>query len=67
MTCEHCGIHYNDFKTGFTFTDIANFLWVHDEDSTKWGNRTRHTVLGHWRQIKLEMWDKHVDNCGVPF
>lgn len=55
---------YNTFRTGFTFRDIREMLWETSEDPKDWPHVTRHTVLGKWREIKLEMWNyyKH----GVP-
>ncbi len=63
MRCAHCGLRYEDFRTGLTYADVFAMLWVWDEDSTKWRHKGRHTVLGLWRQIKRELWAEHEACC----
>jgi hypothetical protein len=53
---------YQKFRTGFTFSDIRQMLWSYSDDPADWGHVTRRTVLGYWRQLKLEMW--HNYKCG---
>lgn len=53
---------YEKFRTGFTFRDIR--LMLKREADIKYQNGeymfiTRHTVLGRWRQIKLEMYNTY--------
>jgi hypothetical protein len=55
---------YGDFRTGETFQSIKDMLWVSSDDSSGWKYKRRHTVLGKWRMLKLELWKQHVDNCG---
>jgi hypothetical protein len=50
---------YEDFRTGLTFRDVRQMLWVASSDSSKWRHKRRNTVLGHWRAIKLAMWREH--------
>lgn len=50
---------YNKFRTGLTFQDVRQMFWVFDEDPRTWKNVTRHTVLGKWRELKMEMWAQH--------
>lgn len=38
-------------------------FWSGNEDSSTWVNKRRNTILGRWRQIKLKMWDHHLDLC----
>ena len=67
--CPACGLAYKKFRTGFTFTEVRSWLWVHDEDPKEWKYKRRGTVLGLWRMTKLKMWADHCDNCQdiVPF
>ena len=65
--CPCCGIKYRDFRTGETFSSIRSQFWVCDEDPKKWHPKRRGSVLGRWRQVKLEMWALHISTCDVPF
>lgn len=58
-TCEHCGIRYRDFRTGYRYRDVFEMLKDYSEDPADWRYKRRHTVLGYWHQIKLEMWEAH--------
>jgi hypothetical protein len=64
MCCPNCGVYYDDFRTGFTFTDIFQMFWKPEHDPSKWKYKRRNTVLGKWHQIKLEMWNEHLEHCG---
>jgi hypothetical protein len=61
--CDVCGLDYDDFKTGFTYSDIFGMLWVADDDPSRWRYKRRHTVLGLWHQIKQSMFREHVAEC----
>lgn len=61
--CPFCGERYEDFRTGLTFADVKAMYWVEDPDSAKWKYKRRYTVLGKWRQIKLSLWDRHLEGC----
>ena len=63
IMCEHCGASYDDMRTGHTYQSIYEMLWSGNEDSSTWVYKRRHTILGKWHQIKLEMWDDHVEMC----
>jgi len=59
---------YKAFRTGLTFQDVFQMVWSHSDDPKDWpkgkaGGR-RHTVLGKWREIKLEMWDRYKNQTG---
>lgn len=56
--CECEQKAYRRFSTGYTFADIRQMLWSYSDDPKDWKNVTRHTVLGRWRELKLEMWYK---------
>lgn len=45
-----------------TFTDVKATFW---REHKPWHPARRHSVLGRWREIKLEMWAEHIENCGV--
>jgi hypothetical protein len=53
-------MNYDDFRTGLTYHDVYMMLW-----DRKY--KRRHTVLGKWHQIKLEMWDEYQRSQEVPF
>jgi len=53
-------VSYKDFKTGFTFKDIRQMLYLESKRKYESGQYmwiTRHIVLGRWRQIKREMYE----------
>lgn len=66
---------YKAFRTGLTFQDVYQMIWSYSDDSKDWpkgeasakmrkdGTKKtsgrRHTVLGKWREIKLEMWYRY--------
>lgn len=64
-TACRCGLTYSNLRTGLTFREVASWLWVGNPDRTTWRQKTRHTVLGKWREYKLEAWDAHVSTCSV--
>lgn len=58
-------IPYTDFRTGFTFNDIFWILKSEARRIEENGNRmfiTRHTVLGRWRQYKLQMYHNYIED-----
>lgn len=61
--CSYCGINYRDFRTGFTYSDIYQLLWVDSEDASLWRYKRRHTVLGFWHALKLDAWNDHLSAC----
>lgn len=63
MVCPTCGIHYNDFRTGFIFADIFAMFWRPEHDPKQWVYKRRNTILGRWHQIKKEMWEEHLEQC----
>jgi hypothetical protein len=59
MKCE-CEITYSEFRTGYTFKEIRHILKREAKRKYEKGEYmfiTRHTVLGRWRELKLEMWN----------
>ena len=63
MTCPNCKIEYHQFKTGFTFADIYDMFWTPNPDPNQWRYKRRNTILGKWREIKLSMWERHLETC----
>lgn len=63
--CEHCGLTYEQLRTGYTYKEIRMLLWVGDPDYSKWKYKRRHTVLGLWHQIKKSMWSEHLYICDM--
>lgn len=35
-------------------------LWDSREDSKHWRYKRRHTILGHWHELKMQMYDEYV-------
>jgi hypothetical protein len=52
---------YDRFRTGLTFREVRRMLWSHSDDKATWGNVTRATVLGHWHELKLQLWEQMQD------
>ena len=70
--CPYCGLKYQDLRTGLTFADVKSMYWSSSEDSKDWKYKRRNTVLGKWREIKQQLWQRHLDGCSqepeeVPF
>lgn len=61
--CEHCGLSYEDLRTGFSFEDVRDMLWTSDNDSSMWKNKSRGVVLGFWRELKRGIWRDHLALC----
>jgi hypothetical protein len=56
---------YDQFRTGFTFADVRLMLWSFSDDSRDWHpGVSRRTVLGKWREIKINMYDRYVYESG---
>jgi len=63
-------IPYEKFTTGYTYREISDMVWSHSSDSKDWplsaAGRRRHSVLGLWREIKLELYDRYLQQIGMP-
>jgi hypothetical protein len=53
-----CGALYDAMRTGMTYREVRRGM-----DPARWIGRRRSSVLGYWRQIKLEMWDQLHSEC----
>jgi hypothetical protein len=60
MTCPHCQLRYDDFRTGWTFADVRATFW---REHKPWHPARRRSVLGRWHEIKQEMWAEHIKHC----
>lgn len=52
---------YHEFRTGLTFRGVRRMLWVNNDDPSTWRYKRRHTVLGFWHQLKLQLWAQYLD------
>lgn len=53
-------LSYDEFRTGYEFADIFWMIRSPSDDSRDWPKGiSRHTVLGKWREIKLEMYAEY--------
>ena len=62
-TCVYCSLTYEELRTGLTYADVYEQFWSGSDDSSTWVNKRRNTILGRWREIKLDMWEKHIVMC----
>lgn len=61
--CPGCGETYQGFRTGMTFSDVQQSLFVITDDKEQWKRKGRHMVLGKWMEIKKDMWAMHQREC----
>lgn len=52
---------YAEFRTGLCYRDVYQMLWSGSDDPRDWRYKRRHTVLGFWRQLKLQLWQQYLD------
>ncbi len=62
-TCPICRLRYADFRTGHTYQDVYDSFWSTSEDSRDWVHKRRHSILGRWHEWKMELWEKHLEDC----
>lgn len=66
--CPSCGQTYRDLRTDLTFTLVRRMLFT--AGPGPWRQKRRHSVLGFWRELKLQLWAYHLDACEdaeIPF
>lgn len=51
---------YDNFRTNLTFAEVWEMLKI-EQNEGKRRHITRHTVLGKWHEIKLNMWKDSKD------
>jgi hypothetical protein len=62
-----CGCKYDDFSTGLNFATVRQMMRQGEEaDPSTWRNKGRRGVLGFWRELKLQLWAGHVNECSTP-
>ena len=61
--CPNCGITYKKFRTGLSFVEVQEDMFVASTDSADWIYKRRHSVLGRWHMIKKIMWETHLAEC----
>lgn len=61
--CPHCDLTYNQLRTGETYRSIYALFWSGNDDPSTWVNKRRSTVLGRWHELKLSLWNHHLDLC----
>jgi hypothetical protein len=54
-------LDYDSFRTGLRYRDVYAMLWSGDPDPSTWRYKRRRTVLGHWRQIKQQLYAEYLD------
>lgn len=65
LTCDVCGLRYDDMRTGMTFKEVRNLI-ITIGHCTKVGhvkNGRRRGVLGYWHELKVSYWQQHVGMC----
>lgn len=62
-----CGARFDAFRTGLTFADVKQLMYVGEADPTLWRNKSRRAVLGHWHEIKRDLWDQAHGHCPETF
>jgi hypothetical protein len=47
---------YDSFRTGLTFAAVKRMMFDNHEDRSRWKYKRRHTVLGAWHDLKLQLY-----------
>jgi hypothetical protein len=64
--CKTCGLKYEHFRCGYNFQTIIEFLWKENKDENeRWPNKRLHGRLGKLHEIKLIMWNIHIEECNI--
>jgi hypothetical protein len=58
-----CGCTYEECKTGLTFADVRKMMWRASDDPKEWRQKRRRSVLGFWKELKLELWEQFHGFC----
>jgi len=56
-------VSYVDFRTGLTFAQVREMLYVHTDDKSQWRQKRRRSVLGFWRELKISMFYSDHGGC----
>lgn len=52
---------YDKFRTHLTYRVVYGMLMDFSDDPKEWRYKKKGTVLGFWHQLKMEMWERHLD------
>ena len=63
--CPSCGLTYGEFRTGMSYREVFELLMDNSDDPAEWHNKTRHTVLGKWHELKKQWWAHHLEECAM--
>jgi hypothetical protein len=63
--CPACGGKYAEFRTGLTFRDVRRKMFLASVDCSRWRQKRRHSVLGYWRELKLQLFEDYHHGCTV--
>ena len=61
--CPSCGLTYGELRTGMSYREVFELLMDNSDDPAEWHNKTRHTVLGKWHELKKQWWAHHLEEC----
>lgn len=62
-SCPACGGKSAEFRTGFTFRHVRQAMMVPNGDPDTWRQKRRHSVLGYWRELKLQLFEDYHHGC----
>jgi len=48
-----------------SYREVFELLMDNSDDPSDWHNKTRHTVLGKWHELKKQWWDHHLEECAM--
>jgi len=37
----------------------------YSDNPSEWRNKTRHTILGKWHELKKRLWSHHIEECSM--
>lgn len=63
--CPTCGLTYGAFRTGMSYREVFGLLMDNSDDPAEWHNKSRHTVLGKWHELKKQWWAHHLEECAL--
>lgn len=58
-----CGQTYDEFKTGLTFGDVRQMMYIASENSEEWRQKRRRSILGFWHEIKIQLFHTQHGHC----
>lgn len=62
-SCPACGCRYDEFRTGLTFRHVRQAMMVPTNDPQTWRQKRRHSVLGYWRELKMQLFEDYHHGC----